>query len=136
MAVALVAWSTTCPLPGRVSKLQIQSEYRTLSYSSLKATIYCADAISDGEAKSGLESPSIKPPQLAASFISNEARYVAYWHLADNPAAPAFVRFWTKADNGGFWPVMVCPLMTHKRHWLCTAAMVLMPVSAPIKVLV
>jgi hypothetical protein len=25
---------------------------------------------------------------------------------------------------------------THKRHWLCTAAMVLMPVSAPIKVLV
>src|SRR5450755_1775617 len=29
---------------------------------------------------------------------------------------------------------MVCPLMTHKRHWLCTAAMVLMPVLAPIKV--
>jgi hypothetical protein len=46
----------------------------------------------------------------------------------------ANVRFWTKADNGGFWPAMVCPLMTHKRHWLCTAAMVLMPVSAPFKV--
>jgi hypothetical protein len=26
-------------------------------------------------------------------------------------------------------------LLTHQRHWLCTAAMVLMPVSAPIKVL-
>src|ERR1019366_8554052 len=25
--------------------------------------------------------------------------------------------------------------MTHKRHWLCTAAMVLIPVLAPIKVL-
>jgi len=24
------------------------------------------------------------------------------WHLADNSAAPAFVRFWTRADNGGF----------------------------------
>jgi hypothetical protein len=31
---------------------------------------------------------------------------------------------------------MTCPLMTHQRHWLCTAAIVLMPVSAPIKVLV
>src|SRR5450759_3972857 len=31
---------------------------------------------------------------------------------------------------------MVCPLMTQQRHWLCTAAMVLMPISAPIKVLV
>jgi hypothetical protein len=26
--------------------------------------------------------------------------------------------------------------MTHFRHWLCTAAMVLIPVSAPIKVLI
>jgi hypothetical protein len=42
----------------------------------------------------------------------------------------------TTADKGGFWREMVCPLMTHKRHWLCTAAMVLIPVSAPIKVLV
>ena len=31
-------------------------------------------------------------------------------------AAPAFVRFRTIADNGGFWPAMVCPLLTHKRH--------------------
>jgi hypothetical protein len=27
-------------------------------------------------------------------------------------------------------------VLTHQRHWLCTAAIVLMPVSAPIKVLV
>src|ERR1019366_4301021 len=57
-------------------------------------------------------------------------------HIADNPSAPAFVRFRTTADNGGFWPATVCPLLTHKRHWLCNAAMVLMPVSAPFKVLV
>ena len=29
-----------------------------------------------------------------------------------------------------------CLLLTHLRHWLCTAAIVLMPVSAPIEVLV
>jgi hypothetical protein len=58
-----------------------------------------------------------------------------FWHLADNPTAPAFVRYWTKADNRGFWPATVCTLLTQLRHRLCTAAMVLMPVSAPIKVL-
>ena len=26
---------------------------------------------------------------------------VRYWHLTDNPVAPAFVRYWTKADIGG-----------------------------------
>jgi hypothetical protein len=31
---------------------------------------------------------------------------------ADIPTAPAFVRFWATADKGGFWPGMVCPLMT------------------------
>jgi hypothetical protein len=34
------------------------------------------------------------------------------WHLADNRTAPAFVRFRTKADKGGFWPAMVCQLLT------------------------
>ena len=33
--------------------------------------------------------------------------------LADIPAAPAFVRYWIKADKGGFWREMICPLMTH-----------------------
>jgi len=41
---------------------------------------------------------------LAPSFISNQACDVAYWHLADNSAAPEFVRYWTKADKGRFWP--------------------------------
>jgi hypothetical protein len=31
---------------------------------------------------------------------------------------------------------MVCPLLNHKRHLLCTAAVLSMPVSAPIKALV
>jgi hypothetical protein len=28
------------------------------------------------------------------------ADYPIFWHLADNQVAPAFVRFWTKADKG------------------------------------
>jgi len=54
-----------------------------------------------------------RPPQLAASFISNQVCDVGYWHLTDNPVALAFVRFWTTADNGGSRPAMVCPLMTN-----------------------
>ena len=27
-----------------------------------------------------------------------------FWHLADNPTAPGFVRFWTTADKGRFGP--------------------------------
>jgi hypothetical protein len=34
------------------------------------------------------------------------------------------------------WRRRVRLFMTHLRHWLCTAAMVLMPVLAPINVLV
>src|ERR1019366_5380905 len=71
MAVVSLAWSATCPLSGRVSKSQANSESRTLSHSSLKATIFGADVISDGEAKRGLGSHLIRPPQLMASFISN-----------------------------------------------------------------
>ena len=26
-----------------------------------------------------------------------------YWHLADNPTVPAFVRFWTIADKQSIW---------------------------------
>jgi hypothetical protein len=43
-------------------------------------------------------------------------RHVRSWHLADNPVAPAFVRYWTKADKTRFWPKMACPLMTHLGH--------------------
>jgi len=55
-----------------------------------------------------------QPPRPYADF--RPSVNVAYWHIADNPIAPAFVRFWTKADKGGFWPAAVCPLLTHSRH--------------------
>ena len=35
-----------------------------------------------------------------------------YWHKADIRCAANFVRFRTTTDKGGFWPAMVCPLMT------------------------
>jgi hypothetical protein len=41
-----------------------------------------------------------RPPQLAASFISNRACNVCYWHLADNPTASVFVRYWTVISTG------------------------------------
>ena len=34
------------------------------------------------------------------------------WHKADNPVAPAFVRYWTRADKVGFRVLEVCPLLT------------------------
>ena len=50
-------------------------------------------------------------PRFALNFAiegeadtANGGRNVRYWHLADNPTASAFVRFWTTADKGGFWP--------------------------------
>jgi hypothetical protein len=58
------------------------------------------------------------------------------WHIATFRTQALKGRYWTKADKDRFWPGMVCPLLTHQRHWLCTAAMFLMPVSAPSKVLV
>jgi hypothetical protein len=36
---------------------------------------------------------------LAASFISNQARDVCFWHLADNPTAAAFVRYWSNSGQ-------------------------------------
>jgi hypothetical protein len=44
---------------------------------------------------------------------------VCFWHLADNPVAPVFVRFWTVADNRRFQRVMVCPRMTQSGHARC-----------------
>ena len=43
----------------------------------------------------------IEPREVSASASGNKVRKpnVRYWHLADNPTAPAFVRFWTKADK-------------------------------------
>jgi hypothetical protein len=69
--------------------------------------------------------------ELSLSMVLADVRL---WHLASFRCAAKFVRFWTKADNRRFWLGTVCPLMTRSEHWLCTAAMVLMPVSAPIEV--
>src|SRR5450759_2633427 len=35
-----------------------------------------------------------------------------FWHKADIRCAANFVRFRTTTDKGGFWPGMVCPLLT------------------------
>jgi hypothetical protein len=43
------------------------------------------------------------------------------------------VRSWVRTGSG--WQRVKLTLLTQLRHWLCTAAMILMPVSAPIKVL-
>src|ERR1035437_191462 len=43
-------------------------------------------------------------------------RNVRFWHIADNSVAPAFVRYWTKADNGGFWLATACPFLTLNGH--------------------
>jgi hypothetical protein len=53
---------------------------------------------------------------LAASFISNQARDVAYWHLTDKSVLPIFVRFRTIADKGQFQLRIGCPLMTQSGH--------------------
>ena len=36
---------------------------------------------------------------MAASFILNQTRDVAFWHLADKPVAPAFVRYGSKSGQ-------------------------------------
>jgi hypothetical protein len=40
----------------------------------------------------------LKSPDAAAKLI---AGYVRFWHLADDPTAPAFVRFWS--NSGQRW---------------------------------
>jgi hypothetical protein len=50
----------------------------------------------------------------------------AFGHSADNPTTPAFVRYWTKADNGSFWATMVC------RHWCLPLGDKLTELDAPL----
>src|ERR1039458_10712177 len=49
------------------------------------------------------------------------SRQERFWHIASFRCAAKFGRYWGTADNGRFWPTMVCPLLTRQRHWLCTA---------------
>ena len=76
------------------------------------------------------------PHHLAASFISNQACDLGDWHIASIWTRALNGRYRRKADIVRHWRRMHRSLLTHQRHWLCTAAMVLMPVSTPIKVLV
>jgi len=41
----------------------------------------------------------VKAVSVGASFISNQTSDVHYWHLADIPAAPKFVRYGTRTDK-------------------------------------
>jgi hypothetical protein len=41
------------------------------------------------------------PPQLAASFISNHAHNVSFWHLADKRTQPSNGRYW--GNSGQSW---------------------------------
>jgi hypothetical protein len=52
------------------------------------------------------------------SLAEGQLKIVCFWHKADNRCAAKFVRFWTIADKGGFWPATVCPLMTQSGHLL------------------
>jgi hypothetical protein len=57
--------------------------------------------------KSGVGCITIKRKAAAISRASRKSYSGAgfrYWHLADNPTAPEFVRYWTKADKGRFQP--------------------------------
>src|SRR5450759_5063925 len=48
-------------------------------------------------------------------FCLTPPRHISTLHLANNPAAPMFVRFRTIAGIAGSWPAMGCPLMTQDR---------------------
>ena len=59
----------------------------------------------------------IRPPQLAASFISTLSFDVAYWHIADNAVAPAFCpTIGSKRTKFGFSPGTVCLLNDPKAN--------------------
>src|SRR5215813_14010914 len=59
---------------------------------------------------------------------------VRYWPKADMSCCAARVRFRGQSRHGLLH--CTCLLLTQSGHWRCTAAMVLMVVSAPTKVLV
>src|ERR1035437_6770830 len=103
-----------------------------------------------GECEPAKHAPGTVPGARVTSAGAHTARRENIAKRRYTPEVGAVCLNWARTDlcggrevtrvptaiNGGFWPAMVCPLLTHKRHRLCTAAMVLMPVSAPIKVLV
>ena len=72
------------------------------------------------------------------NFLFSDFAAVRWSQMAQSRHLPRrciLVAFGPKRTLDGIWPVTVCPLLTRSRHWLCSAAMVLMPVSASIEVL-
>jgi hypothetical protein len=84
--------------------------------------------------------------RTSGSMSGDGKRSVAAWPKLPRPsstlpprrfaAVRRFRRDRSEADNAESVGSVFHTTKTHLRHWLCTAAMVLMPVSAPIKVLV
>ena len=64
---------------------------------------------------------------LGASHVSSKSKEKLPMTTRQNLGTRT-VAFGAQRTKGGFWPATVCPLMTQQRHWLCTTAMVLMPV--------
>jgi hypothetical protein len=71
------------------------------------------DHLSALQAKSSIERAGFPFSPRGARNVDH---FVHLWHLADNPVAPVFVRFWTKADKVEFWPSEFCPLMIQSGH--------------------
>ena len=81
------------------------------------------------------ESRTNKFPFMAAS-VGGLFQFVRLWHLATNRTHALKGRFRRIADKGPPGSSVDTQRLTQQRHWLCTAAVLSMPVSAPIKVLV
>jgi hypothetical protein len=47
---------------------------------------------------------------------------VAYWHIADNAAAPEFVRYWTRADKVALGASNSLSTNDPSRHWRLAGA--------------
>src|SRR5271169_3352291 len=75
-----------------------------------------------------------RPPKLAVFLIAVRSSRMA--QSEQSPRCNKLSVIGPKRTKVDLSRLTVCPLMTQVRHWLCIAAMVLMPVSAPIEVLI
>ena len=70
-------------------------------------------------------------------FDLQPPRHISTLHFATIRVTRKFGRYWRHSrPERAFSPDQLGRKWPNSGHWLCTAAMVLMPVSAPIKVLV
>ena len=61
------------------------------------------------------ERPASRRSLSVSVLIMLQGVWSLKWHKADNPVAPAFVRFRTTADKRDFCPAMLCRLLTHEQ---------------------